>query len=179
MSENSLKNQSKGWDTRCPDLTPPHPLLGQRPKFIHFFFKVPLIKTSGLILYGMELRHYSSRLWIYLTEIDTIPGRVSSPFPRWINWSIRMNRRGSSLIKIWVIYWNSIPSILYLSTVWCESDDDDVTKSVTEVTHLNISAKWSQIFTKTSANENIGLPSWLKLFLGACVHGARKRARNL
>ena len=44
-----------------------------------------------------------------------------------------------------------------------------VTKSVTGATHLNISAKWSQIFTKTSANVNIGLGSRLKLFAGACV----------
>ena len=69
-------------------------------------------------------------------------------------------------------------SILYLSTVWCVMV---VTKSVTCMTHLNISAKWSQIFTKTSANINIGLESRLKLFTGACVHArthsVRKRAR--
>ena len=44
-------------------------------------------------------------------------------------------------------------------------------------------AKWSQIFTKTSAIINIGLGSRLKLSVGACVHArthsACKRARNL
>jgi len=70
-------------------------------------------------------------------------------------------------------------SILYLSSV-CECDVC-VEPNVTHVTHLNISAKWSQIFTKTSAIINIGLGSRLKLFAGACVHArthsARKRAR--
>ena len=51
------------------------------------------------------------------------------------------------------------------------------------VTHLNISAKWSQIFTKTSAIMNIGLGSRLKLFAGACMYArtqsARERERNL
>ena len=38
------------------------------------------------------------------------------------------------------------------------------------VTHLNISAKWSEMFMKFSANGNIGLLGWLTLFVGAHMH---------
>ena len=62
----------------------------------------------------------------------------------------------------------------YLYYIWvpfvCLLSDD--TESVTGVTHLNISAKWSQIFMKTSAIINIGIGSRSKLFACAC-------ARNL
>ena len=64
----------------------------------------------------------------------------------------------------------------YLYQIWvafvCLSDDVCNQKCY-RVTHLNISAKWSQIFTKTSAIMNIVLGSRLKLFAGVY---ARKRA---
>ena len=49
---------------------------------------------------------------------------------------------------------------------------------VTIVTHLNISAKWSQIFRKLSAYFRIDLLSWLIMFIGmrVCMHSAWKCA---
>ena len=53
-------------------------------------------------------------------------------------------------------FWSPL-SILNLSTVasvWCECVHH---RKCYRVTHLNISAKWSQIFTKTLGNVRIGL----------------------
>ena len=53
---------------------------------------------------------------------------------------------------------------------------------VTNVTNLNISAKWSQIITKPSAYFRIGLLSWLIMsvcvHMCACTHSRWKRAWN-
>ena len=68
-------------------------------------------------------------------------------------------------------------SILYLSTV-CLVCDDVCNRKCYRVTHLNISAEWSHIFTKCSANVNIGLGSISKLFVGACVQCARAHAQR-
>ena len=52
----------------------------------------------------------------------------------------------------------------------CEEDDINcVTWKSYRVTHLNISAKWSQIFTKCSANVKIGLLSWLIMCVGTYI----------
>ena len=57
-----------------------------------------------------------------------------------------------------------------------------VIESFALVTHLNISAKWSQIFTKLSANVKIGLLNWLIMFvvvhMTAFMHSICKCPRN-
>ena len=92
------------------------------------------------------------------------PGMLNQNFSWWgMNALINL----SVLLTSWFMYPGSLYIYIifecrlwvYLSDVWHQK--------CYSVTHLNILAKWSQIFTKTSENVNIGLLSWLKKFVGA------------
>ena len=71
-------------------------------------------------------------------------------------------------------------SIFNLSSIYLMFDVQH--QKCYRVTHLNISAKWSQIFTKSSAYLRIGLLSWLKVsvcvHVRVCTHRTSNCARN-